>query len=275
MPGEKPISSKATSLANQALNEWRRWQAPFQTQPEIVDQLEGGLTNATFLIESDAQRAVLRINNPEAHKLGVNRQTEIIILEKLQSTGLVPKLYFANSSYLVCEYINGVALDDDKATNPVVKKQIEQAIDVIQKQDFTDLAVRNYESYLREYCNQISPNYLHETTRQSLLQIARDIDAQNWQPVLCHHDLIPENIIMDARGLIFIDWEYASLGHPQFDYLRLINSHHIMDIPANMCGFQALQATLIHLWYAIRYPELRQTVEQKLTKIIETVQAKS
>jgi len=80
---------------------------------------------------------------------------------------------------------------------------------------------------------------------------------------------------MSARGVVIIDWEYASLGHPQFDYLRLINSHHIMDIPTSMCGLQALQATLIHLWYAIRYPELRQTVKYKLIKIIETVQAAS
>lgn len=274
MPGEKPISSKATNLANRALNEWRQWRAPFHAQPKIIKQLEGGLTNTSFLIGSSGQRAVLRVNNPEADKLGVNRQTEITILKKLQSSGLVPELYFADSSYLVSEYIDGVVLDDDKASDPRVKKQIEQAIAVIQKQNYTDLAVRNYESYLREYCNQISPNYLDETTRQSLLQIARDIDAQDWHPVLCHHDLIPENIIMGAHGLIFIDWEYASLGHPQFDYLRLINSHHIMDIPGNMCSLQALQATLIQLWYAIRYPELREIVQHKLIKIIETVQAK-
>lgn len=262
------------SLTKLALNEWRQWQAPFHAQPKIIQQLEGGLTNTNYVIESDSQRAVLRINNPEAEKLGVNRQTEITVLKTLQSTGLVPELYFAHSNYLVSEYIDGVILDDDKASDPRVKNQIEQGIEVIQRQQFTDLAVRNYEAYLREYCNQISPNYLDETTRQSLLQIARNIDAQDWQPVLCHHDLIPENIMMGARGLIFIDWEYASLGHPQFDYMRLINSHHIMDIPTNMCGLQALQATLIHLWYAIRYPEHRQTAGQKLIKIIETVQAK-
>ena len=85
--------------------------------------------------------------------------------------------------------------------------------------------------------------------------------------MLCHHDLIPENIIVSARGLKLIDWEYGALGHPQFDYLRLINSHHIMDIPADMCGLQALQAILIHLWYAIRYAELRETVQHKLIKI--------
>jgi thiamine kinase len=269
------ILSKAQKLAEHALNEWRRWQAPFHSQPKIVALLEGGLTNTSYLIESGSQRAVLRINNPEADKLGVNRHTEITVLEKLQSTKLVPTTYFADSNYLVSEYINGVVLDDDKASDPSIKKQIEQAIALIQNQHFVDLEVRNYEAYLREYCNQLGALYLDKSIRQSLLQMARNIDSQDWQPVLCHHDLIPENIIMSSRGLIIIDWEYASMGHPQFDYLRLINNQHIRDIPSNMCNLEALQATLVQLWYAIRYPELRETVQHKLIKIIETVQASS
>lgn len=269
-----PILSKALNQAKQIVNDWRQWQAPFHSKPQITQQLEGGLTNTSFVIESDCQRAVLRINNPDAEQLGVNRQTEITILKKLQSTNLVPKLYFSTNSYLVSEYIDGVVLDDDKASDPSIRKHIEQAIGLIQELDCSDMAVRNYKAYLSEYCNQISPKYLDKTIRQSLLQIASDIDAQDWNPVLCHHDLIPENIIMSSQGLKMIDWEYGALGHPQFDYLRLINSHHIMDIPPTMGDLQALQATLIHLWYAIRYPELRETVQQKLIKIIETVQAK-
>jgi thiamine kinase len=270
-----PISSKAQKLAEVALNEWRHWQAPFHSQPKIIKLLEGGLTNTSYLVESGSQRAVLRINNPQAAMLGVNRHTEITVLETLQFTKLVPTTYFADSNYLVSEYIDGDVLDDSKVSDHAIKKQIEQGIEVIQSQKLVDLEVRNYEAYLHEYCKQISTNYLDKITKQSLLQIARDIDSQDWQPVLCHHDLIPENMIMSSRGLIIIDWEYASLGHPQFDYLRLINSHHIMDIPTNMCGLQALQATLIQLWYAIRYPELRETVQHKLIKIIETVQAPS
>jgi len=270
-----PISNKLQNLAEEFLNDWRQWRAPFHAQPKIVAPLEGGLTNTSYLIASDSQRAVLRINNPKANKLGVNRHNEITILKRLQSTDLVPKLYFADSRYLVSQYINGIVLDDDKASDPGIKKQIEQAIAVFQKQDCTAMAVRNYQAYLRHYCNQISPRYLDKTTRQSLLQLASDIDAQDWQPVLCHHDLIPENIILSAQGLKIIDWEYASVGHPQFDYLRLTNSHQIMAIPVNRCGLQALQATLSHLWYAIHYPELRETVQHKLSKIIETVQASS
>jgi len=214
---------------------------------------------------------VLRVNNLEAGKLGVNRQTEIAILKKLQSTDFVSRFYYSDSRILVTEYIDGYALDPDKALKPDTKTQIVQAIEKIQSIELPDFDTLNYELYLREYCNQLSPLYLDKKIRQALFQIARNIDTQEWNPVLCHHDLIPENIIQSANGIFIIDWEYASIGHPQFDYLRLINSHHIMDIPANSCGLQALQATMVQLWYAIRYPEMQETVKEELIKIIEIV----
>ena len=257
--------------AKQHLENWRQWQAPFQSKPCVVSQLEGGLTNTSFIIEAGSERAVLRLNNLDATKLGVNRQTEITILKKLHCADFVPRTYFADHNLLVAEYIDGYALDADTALKPDIKKQIEKTIEQIQGITLPDLDVRNYQSYLREYCDQLSPLYLDKTIRQSLLQIAHTIDSEDWNAVLCHHDLIPENIIQGASGLFIIDWEYASLGHPQFDYLRLLHSHHIMDIPANFCSMQALQAIMVQLWYAIRYPELRQTVKQELLKIIQTV----
>jgi thiamine kinase-like enzyme len=81
--------------------------------------------------------------------------------------------------------------------------------------------------------------------------------------VLCHHDLIPENIIQGANGLFIIDWEYASLGHPQFDYLRILNGEQTGNI------LQIFQAIMDQLWYAIRYPQLQLKVQQKLINIIE------
>jgi hypothetical protein len=44
-----------------------------------------------------------------------------------------------------------------------------------------------------------------------------------------------------------------------------------MDIPDNVCSLQALQAIMVQLWYAIRYPELQETVKEALIKIIERV----
>lgn len=274
--GEKLISNKAQNLAKQSLENWRQWQAPFQSQPKIVQQLEGGLTNTNYLIEAGSQRAVLRINNPQADKLGVNRQAEITILKKLHFSDFVPRFYFADNSILVTEYIDGCPLDAETALKPDIKKQIEQTIKAIQSIEINDFAVRNYQSYLREYCNQLSPQDLDESLRQALFQIARNIDNQDWSPVLCHHDLIPENIIQSAKGLFIIDWEYASLGHPKFDFLRIFSHVEASEKLTSNSSKQlhAFQVVMDQLWYAIRYPEKQKTILQKLTKIIEKVRLK-
>jgi thiamine kinase-like enzyme len=253
-------------VQNQAkhyLQNWRQWQAPFQTQPQIIKQLEGGLTNTNYLVEAGSYRAVLRLNNPDAYQLGVNRQTEIAILKKLQGTNIVPRFYYADSSILVSEYIDGCAIAAGKTLNSTIKQQIQLALDVIQKQDFTDLEVRNYEAYCRGYTSQLSASCLSASIKQKIFQIAQQIDTQDWSPVLCHHDLIPENIIQGANGLFIIDWEYASLGHPQFDYLRILNDEKTANI------LQIFQAIMDQLWYAIRYPQLQSKVQQKLINIIE------
>jgi thiamine kinase len=236
-----------------------------------VSQLEGGLTNINYLIEAGSERAVLRINNPQAHKLGVNRQSEITILKKLQSTDFVPRLYYSDSRFLVTEYIDGYALDAEKVLKSNTKRQIEQALTVIQNQDSIDLKVRNYESYLREYCNQLSASDLNEKIRQALFQIARNIDNHDWNPVLCHHDLIPENIIQGSKGIYIIDWEYASLGHPQFDFMRIFTQEQVGKSIASGRGkpLYIFQATMDQLWYAIRYPERQKSVQQKLINILE------
>ena len=242
-----------------------------------MQQLEGGLTNTNYLIEAGSRRAVLRINNPQADKLGVNRQAEITILKKLHFSYFVPRFYFANNSILVTEYIDGCPLDAETALQPDIKKQIEQTIKAIQSIKINDFDVRNYHSYLCEYCNQLSPQDLDKSLRQALFQIARNIDNQDWNPVLCHHDLIPENIIQSAKGLFIIDWEYASLGHPKFDFLRIFSHVDASEKLTSDSSKQlhAFQVVMDQLWYAIRYPEKQKTILQKLTKIIEKLRLKN
>ena len=184
----------------------------------------------------------------------------------------MPRVYFADSCILVTEYIDGYVLDAETVLQPRIKKQIEQALEVVQNQDFIDLDVRNYQSYVREYCNQLSLQDLDENIRQVLFQIARNIDNQDWVPVLCHHDLIPENIIQSPKGLFMIDWEYALLGHPKFDFMRIFSHVETSKELASDISKQlhAFQAVMDHLWYAIRYPEKQKTVQHKLTKVLES-----
>jgi predicted Ser/Thr protein kinase len=75
---------------------------------------------------------VLRINNPQASQLGINRDNEITILKKIAPTAVAPNYYFANSQYLVSEYIDGETTDEDGISQPAIRQQIFQAIKATQ-----------------------------------------------------------------------------------------------------------------------------------------------
>jgi len=72
--------------------------------------------------------------------------------------------------------------------------------------------------------------------------------------VICHHDMVPENIIETDRGLFIIDWEYAALGHPGLDFLRLYGADYIINHQQQE-SLQALlqvKQAMDKLWLAVQ-----------------------
>ena len=213
-----------------ALSSWQDWntsglEAP-EAEPEVVSELFGGRTNKTFLVSSGDFRAVIRINSPDAVKLGIDRQREKRILQLLQPTGLVPKVLFIHDEFLVSEFIEGNSLTDKSLKNSHIMESLSEALAVVQSIQMPDASPLNYLDYCRQYLNQLSEVTVSALVVKQIEEAARAVDGEAWDPVICHHDMVPENIIVNDRGLFIIDWEYAALGHPGLDFLRLYGSDY-------------------------------------------------
>ena len=213
-----------------ALSSWQDWntsglEAP-EAEPEVVSELFGGRTNKTFLVSSGDFRAVIRINSPDAVKLGIDRQREKRILQLLQPTGLVPKVLFIHDEFLVSEFIEGNSLTDKSLKNSHIMESLSEALAVVQSIQMPDASPRNYLDYCRQYLNQLSEVTVSALVVKQIEEAARAVDGEAWDPVICHHDMVPENIIVNDRGLFIIDWEYAALGNPGLDFLRLYGSDY-------------------------------------------------
>ena len=213
-----------------ALSSWQDWntsglEAP-EAEPEVVSELFGGRTNKTFLVSSGDFRAVIRINSPDAVKLGIDRQREKRILQLLQPTGLVPKVLFIHDEFLVSEFIEGNSLTDKSLKNSHIMESLSEALAVVESIQMPDASPRNYLDYCRQYLNQLSEVTVSALVVKQIEEAARAVDGEAWDPVICHHDMVPENIIVNDRGLFIIDWEYAALGHPGLDFLRLYGSDY-------------------------------------------------
>src|SRR6202043_3978481 len=52
------------------------------------------------------------------------------------------------------------------------------------------------------------------------------------EPVPCHDDLLPGNLLAAAGGVLIVDWEYAGMGHRLFDLGNLAVNNDF-DEPAD------------------------------------------
>jgi thiamine kinase-like enzyme len=216
--------SNTQQLLQQTLSNWQSWQVEGFTlcsQPQPIRELPGGKTNRSFLVASGGFEAVVRINAANSQSLGIDRNREQKILQLLQSTGTVPRLFFIDEQVMVSRYYPGQYWVDT-AKN---RRDFNAALAQIQAVAIPELKKRNYVEYCSAYINQLNPDHdmglAYRPMVREILSAASVLDNSDWTPVISHHDLVPENIIVTAEGLKLLDWEYAAMGHPALDYMHL------------------------------------------------------
>lgn len=257
MLGERLISNRTQQLLQQTLSNWQSWQtgslkAPL-SQPQIVKELVGGRTNKTYLVAAGDFSAVVRINAENSVQLGIDRQREAQILDLLQPTGLTPRVYFISDDVLVSEFIEGPTLSAGSMQESHAMHGLTNALLTIQGIQMPG-SRRNYLKYCRDYIAQLSGETVSNTVVEQIEQAAIDVDNADWEPVICHHDMVPENIIQNERGLFIIDWEYAALGHPGLDFLRLYGADYAISQPeqGSLKSLLKVKQAMDKLWLAVQ-----------------------
>jgi thiamine kinase len=219
---DKAVLDKA--VLEHTLSSWQQWDIALSTRPVVEKQLQGGRTNQSFLVKADAQYAVVRINAKNSQSLGIDRQREADILLQLQPLGCVPNVLFISEQVLVTEYISGHCWQAEDLNSDRQQEKITRLLHAIQGIPLAKKGTpRNYFNYCQHYIDQL-PLSVKQNEREfihGLQSITKKIDETDWQPVICHHDLVPENIIESERGLFLLDWEYAAYGHPDLDFYRI------------------------------------------------------
>lgn len=224
------------------LDSWKHWNVEGGDYPTILRTLNGGLTNESVVVLCGSTKVIVRQNSFDSVKLGINRQHEALILDKVSAAGIGPKLLFSSEgSYLqslnfsILEYVKGHPWQQEEFYKKKNLPKLKALIAKYQTLKFDatknshsaeNLSPFNYAEHIQRYWDQLSkqnPNTIDRLSvdylsfRQRLLQF----QEKAWAPVLAHHDLTPENIIENGDGLMIIDWEYAGLGHSSFDTLFL------------------------------------------------------
>jgi aminoglycoside phosphotransferase (APT) family kinase protein len=209
------------SRLSQALANWPSWPLGLTRPPTVVGTLSG-FTNQGVVLNTGDQLLVLRLNRIGAESLGISRDQEYQIWQSVANLGVAPRLIHIDpqDNYVLYQYIQGRVWTPNDLEKPAQIERLREKIHRFQDARI-DLPARNYIHYLEHYWNQLKDTPVATASLvdkwQAFQPTLESLQKSDWQPVLSHHDLIPENIIDTSQQLYIVDWEYAALGHPDLD----------------------------------------------------------
>ena len=237
---------------DRALASWRQWQPAPVAPPEVVRELDGGLTNRAWLVRAGARYGVVRVNSPWDRELNIDRRREHHIHATVARFGAAPAVWHCDPGYrfLVTEFIQGRVWNRNDF-NDVGKRRALFALMAQFDELEWPLPRFDYWLHLLHYrsCLEAMDVAVPAGLRYALEHHDDEIQAfqlASWQPRLVHHDLEPANIIESDGRLYIIDWEYAGLGCRDMDF-----PDFPLDEPA--AAVVPLLSRLINdCWYLLR-----------------------
>ena len=243
--------------------QWKDWKkindSACNALPSVVKKLDTGLVNHSFLVRSGDYRAVIRVNCADPNKLGINRVRELKILSALENADFVPDILYRDTHVLVTEYISGVSLDTQSLSNSVIRSRLASVIERIQATCISGMNRFSYLDCCKGYARALPYNPSEVVDWEKLCSVAAELDSACYEPVLCHHDLGPENIVIRREAIFFIDWEFGAMGHPAFDCVKLFGGNIPRSILAHkdislgaIQQMKFLQSAIDDLWFAVR-----------------------
>lgn len=188
------------------------------------DVMVGGLTNRTWLVEKDGNRAVLKVDYKARVVPFNSREDE----RRLQTTAsehhLAGRVLFDAECVYLTEYIEGHVWSRDDLDDEQNIVNLAAALKTLHSLPLTG----------RTFDAQATVDwYLSRIEGQDAITGRRFADvvlAKGPPPNLCccHNDLVAENMIRSS-SLQFLDWEYACDNDPFFDLATVITHHDLSD----------------------------------------------
>jgi aminoglycoside phosphotransferase (APT) family kinase protein len=186
-------------------------------------RLVGGTVNASFLVETQAGRFVVRIHEEGARSLGVDHEREARLQLAAASAGVAPEVVHVDPRrrFLIMQHIPGPtwrSADFGDAAKLRLLGDTLRTLHAISPPIVADFDLRALMQSHRQRIVAVAP--AEGPPIDSLLHRAdRALDATRSgerEPALIHGDLHHSNLIGTER-LWLLDWEYGAVTDPLFD----------------------------------------------------------
>lgn len=202
---------------------------PGFAEAEVVEQLADGPTNLSLRVEQGGQPYVLRVDKPEAARLGLNREAELSVIEAIANAGLgtAPVHFDADEGIYLRPHHAGRTWTRADLLN---EDNLERLAALLRELHALPPAGSAFKPLLAagRYARQLGTTEAGNLFGQVASAYAL---IEPGPPALCHNDLVCQNILQGEK-LSLIDWEYAGMGDPFFDLATVVQHHELEENPS-------------------------------------------
>lgn len=221
-------------------NEWKKW-GLFQA-PELIDKFSYGVNHQCYKLSDGNKPFVLKLFDETQNK---SRRQVAIATQRLAATkDLSAKLIYVSddSNYLLMEFVDHQPLfNTELLANSLHKLHTLKPL--------TDHTPFDATSYTETYWLEREHNTQNEARliglHQSMQPYLHQFDAME-KNVLCHNDLVADNICFTNNNVLFLDWEYAQINTFWFDLASLIVYLNLDKSQTNELLTQYFSSSLNH-----------------------------
>lgn len=204
------------------------WRTAVEPQP-----LEGGITNANFVVDDAGERFFVRIGD-DIPLHGIMRFNELAASRAAFEAGISPEVVYHEPGAIVLRYIAGTALTPDDIRRDA---QLERIVPLV-KRCHEEMPKYFRGPVLAFWVFQVLHDYantLRDASSRMLPEVPRLMRAaerleESVGPVRLvfgHNDLLAANFIDDGRRLWLVDWDYAGFNSPLFDLGGLASNNEL------------------------------------------------
>lgn len=163
-----------------------------------------GYNNTNYLLESTTQNYLVRLFRANTF----NRKDEFEIGKKAFKKKVAPKplLLDTTQNLMIAQF--GAGEHRTKLT-PRALQSIARTLQTLHRIKHHQKPYDMLKAYKKSLSNKA-------------FLLFKKLHLQRSEPVLCHHDLNPKNILFQAHKLTLIDWEYARINDRYFDLASIV-----------------------------------------------------
>ena len=198
-------------------------------QDATYRELAGGLTNRTYLVESDGKRGVLKIDGVPRSSPYNSRVEEARVQKQAASVQLAGDVIYAEDTIYLAEFVEGKTWTRDDFE---VDQNLVDLSKALQRLHSLPLTGRSFDARAAAH------DYRQRIQEADPVLVEQFVTViESMQPpknlCCCHNDLVAANIISTPEVRL-LDWEYACDNDPLFDLATIVAHHELTNRQAEL-----------------------------------------